>query len=787
MWSRVALLFVLPVVAAAATPPWPRTEVRAPCTHFDPLRGPYFGDLHIHTRFSADAYIFGTRVVPREVYDFVRGLGTLTLSDANEDQTRTSSRIPRPLDFAAVTDHAEFYGEVDLCSTPGSPVYDEFLCTVLRRPEPDLSNRFEATIGWLFPAGIPNPPRSLPICDLPGVDCDGAAVSVWQEIQAAAEGAYDRTAACSFTSFVGYEHTTSPIGRHLHRNIIFRNEHVPHFAASHLETWEGGIPQGIWSAVETQCLNAGTGCDAVIIPHNPNLSGGLQFQDPADAAEAQRRQNLEPLVEIHQQKGNSECRFDRLAGIGAGTADELCAFEQQEGADQTPGEEPPPIDAYPLRNMVRNALKDGLLLEQRLGANPFKFGFVGSTDTHNGNGGTVDESGWEGANGNVDATPARQIAESYRDNPGGLAVVWAEENSRDAIFEGLRRRETYATSGTRPVVRFFAGDLRGVSCGRDGFVRDAYATGTAMGGELGAVRGKSSPRFAVWAMKDPGTAARPGVDLQRVQIVKGWVDAGGATHEQVFDVAGNADNGAGVDAATCTPTGAGSAELCAVFEDPGFKPEERAFYYARVLENPTCRWTTRVCKAAGVDPLAADCAAQAAVAPPDFAACCRNTSNEATADPLIQERAWTSPIWYRPEGIARLQARVAFGPRRGTDVLTLRLSLGASPQLDLAHDDLVVHVTDGADLLAVTVPAGALAPKRRRTRIAGLAQASAIRRRDGSTLLRLRSRRGDLSEVDREDHMVTVSLAAGTYRASAARFWLAHGKSLATTGQRPPR
>src|SRR5262245_23100422 len=455
MWSRIAVLLVLPVVAAAATPPWPRTEVRAPCTRFDPLRAPYFGDLHIHTRFSADAYIFGTRVVPRQVYDFVRGLSTLPLSDANEDQTRTSSLIDRPLDFAAVTDHAEFYGEVDLCSTPGSPVYDELLCTILRRPEPDLSNRFDATIGWLFPAGIPNPPRSLPFCDLPGIDCDGAAVSVWQEIQAAAESAYDRTAACSFTSFVGYEHTTSPIGRHLHRNIIFRNEHVPPFAASHLETWQGGIPQGIWSAVETQCLNAGTGCDAVIIPHNPNLSGGLQFKDPADGAEAQRRQNLEPLVEIHQQKGNSECRFDRLAGIGAGTADELCTFEQLDISREPAAIGHVPIEEYPRRNMVRNTLKDGLVFDERLGVNPFQLGFTGSTDTHSGTAGNTEEIGWQGGTGNNDASPELQIGEQVHSNPGGLTVAWAEENSRDALFEALRRRETYATSGTRPVVRFF--------------------------------------------------------------------------------------------------------------------------------------------------------------------------------------------------------------------------------------------------------------------------------------------------------------------------------------------
>jgi hypothetical protein len=780
----LAILLGLVVGAAAAPVPWQRTEARAPCVGFDPLRAPYFGDLHIHTRFSADAYIFGTRVDPRGVYDYARGLSPLTLADTEEGQTRLTQRLDRPLDFAAVTDHAEFYGEVELCSTPGSPVYDQELCQLLRRPEPDLTNRFEATVAWLFPVGIPQPPRSHAFCFLPGVDCDQAAVSVWGEIQAAAEGAYDRTAACAFTTFIGYEHTTSPLGRHLHRNVIFRNEHVPPFAASHLETWADGVPQGIWSAVETQCLDAGTGCDALIIPHNPNLSGGMQFQDPADAAEAQRRQGLEPLVEIHQQKGNSECRFDRLAGLGAGTADELCTFEQQRPAHQGIDEEPPPIERYPLRNMVRNALKDGLALEERLGVNPFRFGFVGSTDTHNGTGGGVDEAGWDGGQGSTNATPARQIAQSFRDNPGGLAVVWAEENSRDAVFDALRRRETYATSGTRPVVRFFAGDLRGVICGRDGFVRNAYVTGTPMGGELGAVRGNASPRFAVWALRDPGTAARPGVDLQRVQIVKGWVEADGTTREHVFDVAGDAANGAGVDPATCAPTGTGHAELCTVWHDPTFVRGERAFYYLRVLENPTCRWTTLVCKAAGVDPLSPECAAQAASAPRDFADCCRGTSNDPTAEPVIQERAWTSPIWYRPEGIARVKARIAFGPRPATDVLTLDVSLGDAGQIDLVRNDLTLRVTDDDEIFAVTIPGDARGPRKRRLHLPGLAHAAVLARGDGTLRLTLKTARRDLAAADRADHMVTVALAAGTYRASHTRLWLARGDTLGTTPRR---
>src|SRR5204862_16343 len=249
-----------------------------------------------------------------------------------------------------------------------------------------------------------------------------------------------------------------------------------------------------WSAIESTCLNAGTGCDAVIIPHNSNLSGGQQFSDPADANEALRRQTLEPLVEIHQIKGNSECRFDRMAGAGAGTADELCTFEQQDVAQQGPAGMPVPIDQYPLRNMVRNALRDGLALEDRLGANPFRLGFVGSTDNHDGAAGSVNESGWAGGQGNNDSSPARQIGSNVRRNPGGLAVAWAEENSRDALFSALKRRETYATSGTRPVVRFFAGDLAGVACGSPTLVHDAFASGVPMGVGVGAVGVRAAPR-----------------------------------------------------------------------------------------------------------------------------------------------------------------------------------------------------------------------------------------------------------------------------------------------------
>jgi hypothetical protein len=740
--------------------PWQRTEERAACRSFDPLRRPFFGDLHVHTRFSADAYIFGTKVGPRDAYAFAQGAG-ITLADDDELQTR-STRLDRPLDFAAVTDHSEFFGEVNLCITPGSPLYDTEMCGNLRKPDsPD--DRFDVTVQWLYPAGIDNPPKSHAFCSTPGVDCDADAASVWQEMQAAAEEAYDRSDACTFTSFLGYEHTASPFGRHRHRNVIFRNHVVPAFASSQLETAADGWPQGLWTAVERDCLDAGSGCDAVVIPHNSNLSGGEQFADPADGAEAQRRQDREPLVELFQLKGNSECRFDLIAGEGVGTSDELCSFEQLTRSHEGPDNDPPPdVRSWPRRNLVRNALEDGLALEERLGANPFRTGFIGSTDNHDGASGSTDEKGWQGGQGNGDASPQRRISRQLQTNPGGLAGVWAEENSRDAIFAALARRETFATSGTRSLVRLFGGALDGVSCASPDFVARAYATGTPMGGELGDVRGGASPRFAVLAVKDPGTADAPGADLQRIQIVKGWLDPGGAARERVFDVAGTASDGTDLDRASCTPAPA-AAELCAVWEDPEFDPAQRAFYYARVLEVPTCRWSTRTCKEQGVDPFAADCAAQAARAGEPFADCC--LTRELGVEPVVQERTWSSPIWYRLESIAALSGGIV----RGRDGRTGRLDLVVVP--GRLPDD----VLQGAAPLTVTLSSGTVVAR------VAYAAGEVPLEEDGSgrTVLRVVSDQTDVSSLGAGDATLHVQLESGAYRAEHVRRWRGDDAGLA--------
>jgi hypothetical protein len=284
-------------------------------------------------------------------------------------------------------------------------------------------------------------------------------------------------------------------------------------------------------------------------------------------------------------------------------------------------------------------------------------GFIGSTDTHSAIPGGTEEEDYVGHLGRRDAG-YRNVQDHFQDNPGGLAVVWAEENSRDAIFEGLRRREAYATSGTRPVLRFFGGfGLDESLCTDPDAIAKAYAQGVPMGGVIEA-QDDAAARFFVSVLKDPGTEASPGTDLQRVQVVKGWIDAAGNTHEAVLDVAGDAANGAGIDPQSCAPVGRGASELCTVWEDPDYDASAAGFYYARVLENPTCRWSTRQCIAAGVNPFAPDCAAQAEAATAAavdegavgdvFGACCSSEETEPFVERVIQERAWSSPIWLVP-------------------------------------------------------------------------------------------------------------------------------------------
>ena len=637
--SRPPLLILvaaLALLAAGASPgapvrPYAMTEEREACTDFNPLRTAYYGDLHVHTAFSQDASTQGTRNTPRDAYRFARG-EALGIQPYSGGLPLRRLQLRRPLDFAAVTDHAELLGEVQICSTPGLPGYDSILCKI---------NRTWPRISFFIMnmnSSMKNPTR-FAFCGENGEGCLEAALTPWTETQAAAEAAYDRSASCEFTSFVGYEWTGSVDTNNLHRNVIFRNERVPLLPPSF---YEAPYAEKLWRMLRELCVDADTGCELTVIPHNSNLSNGLIFEtvteagDPIDEAWARDRSEIERLVEVMQHKGDSECL------PAASPADEFCGFEKLPYQNfaaaniRLLSEDPDP------RGFIRAALKEGLVQEKKLGVNPHRFGLIASTDTHLGTPGAVREDEYLG-HGGAGVPATAQVPDGLPDNiefnPGGLAGIWAEENSRDSLFAAMYRREVFGTSGPRLSVRFFGGwDFDADLCESGGFAQTGYDRGVPMGGELPAPPGPEAvPRFAVWGSRDPGVAGSAGTPLQRLQIVKGWLK-GGVARERVYEVAGNPHNGASVDPVTCEPRGAGADQLCTVWSDPDFDPETRAFYYARVVENPTCRWSTLQCNAAGFD-----CADPDAV-PEAFAPCCADDHEK-----TIQERAWSSPIWFGPE------------------------------------------------------------------------------------------------------------------------------------------
>lgn len=773
MIQRVVVMGLATVLGAAACwanpAPWERTETRAPCTSFSTLRAPYFGETHVHTEFSFDAVSGGINHGPRDAYRFAAGQ-SLALPAGTGSRT---VQLQRPLDFAAVTDHSEFFGEVQVCLVPGLPGYDSTDCQTFRAAIPQTDQQSSPGV-QLFGIRLTSlTPSRFPFCS--GGDCAIQASLVWQDMQAAAEEFYDRSADCSFTSFVGYEYTGNPNVQNIHRNVIFRNESVPALPISYFEE---PTPQGLWAQLRSQCTDAGSGCDVLAIPHNSNLSNGIMFlpenadSSPLTAGDAAERAAMEPLVEVYQHKGDSECH--PLLSPG----DEQCGFEKwtSDRIGVPPGIFGPFIPEG--GSFVRNTLMEGIAQEEQLGVNPFRFGLIGATDSHNATPGLVDERDYGGAGhlGLRDSTPELQLVPlgfgvvgGVEASGGGLAVMWAEENSRDALFAAMRRREVYATSGTRPIVRFFGGRIPSNVCRQGTVAQTGYESGVPMGGEIGPVAQR--PRFVVQATRDPGAPGFPGTPLQRVQIVKGWIDAGGA-HEKVFDIAGSALNGA-VDDTTCLTSGSGADELCEVWTDPEFDRDQRAFYYARVLENPICRWSTLLCNANGVD-----CSAPGSI-PPGFEECC-----DPARPRTVQERAWTSPIWYRPEGVARLRGKVSFGAGSGNDVLRLKARLGAAaPSFDVTINDLTVRVTDDDLIYEVTIPAGTLQPRGNRFvysdpngGLNGLKAATVTFTKRGEVRLSLRTVPLDLSNADRSDHMVHVTISIGDYEATHNRLWIATGQ-----------
>jgi hypothetical protein len=576
-----------------------------------PQKALYFGATHVHTAYSLDAFLGGTRQTPGDAYRFARGETVVVNGQPH--------KMRRPLDFAAVTDHAEYLGEMYAALNPGTPGHDnpqiQQLITLV-----DFDERRNWFLEYVVKAGRGAARRE----HTPFYPGDRAVKNGWQVVIDAAQEHY---LPGQFTTFIGYEWTSAPQGANLHRNVIFRDERVPQSPMSAIDV---SSEEALWSWLEIQ---EGRGVRAMAIPHNANASKGRMFPEvdssgtPLDATYAALRARYERAIEMMQIKGNSEVTRQFWA------ADEFSDFENAPSiADFS--------DRLPLRqNYVRYGVVQGMAVQRELGANPFKLGFVGGTDSHNGLMGDTDEDNFVGGHGAEDATPQRRQSAvvggwiAARDqSPGSLTGVWASSNTREAIWDAIHARETYATSGSRMNLRFFGGwDFTPELLARADVIERAYEGGVPMGGDL--AKGNTinnPPRLLVIASKDA-----LGANLDRIQIVKGWVDSSGNPQDKVFDVAWAGERRPGadgrlppvgntVDVTTATFRNTiGSPELAVVWEDPEFDPDQWALYYARVLEIPTPRWTTYDAVRAGL-PLLQDQPA------------------------TIQERAWSSPIWYQP-------------------------------------------------------------------------------------------------------------------------------------------
>ena len=544
-----------------------------------------FGDLHVHSSWSLDGYIFGNSNGPRAAYQFATGEAVPIANGA------TTQQLKVPLDFAAVTDHAETLGYHQRCMVDTqSEAYAGETCRLLRARDKRL-------FFMGFENLSKNPPQHLAeICESSEA-CRNYAQAPWQQLGAIADEFYRPG---EFTTFKAYEYTGNlPRGGMLHRNVIFANSTVPDEAMSAFDLMSA---RELWQWLERDCTGD---CDVITIPHNSNLAWGQTFSltnvDGSDwtRADQQRRERFDRLAEIFQAKGDSECQ------MGVGTNDEFCNFELLLKPCETPQE----IGCMRNTSYVRNGLKMGLQLHQQLGFNPYSYGIIASTDTHNGTPGDTREVGYQGHQAG-ESTVKKRLTGGHRAkegrgavnyNPGGLAGAWAENNTREDLFAAFKRRETFGTSGNRISIRLFASWDYPTDMGeRFDAVDTAYRSGVPMGETLQTPPGQASPQLFAWAAQDPD--AQP---LQRLQIIKGWTDASGESHEYTYDVACSdglavdpethrcPNNGAGVDLANCSATGdKGASQLATVWRDPDFDPSQRAFYYARVLENPSCRWSS---------------------------------------------------------------------------------------------------------------------------------------------------------------------------------------------------
>ena len=622
----MALLATLPSSAFAdgdAPPPADRKIAYSPYPEKNYPNRVFFGDTHLHTSYSTDAGMIGNRLGPAEAYRFARG-ETVTSS------TGLPVQLQRPLDFLVVSDHAENLGLAPMIAEDNPALLSDPWGKSVR----DLVKigTIEASVQayekWLTALGQ----RKDPIAD-PAV-----AASAWKQITDFAEQ-YNEPG--RFTAFIGFEWTSSPDGNNLHRNVIFRDGKDKADQITPISNYDTDDPEKLWQWMSN--YEQKTGGKLLAIPHNGNLSNGLMFDDvtltsrkPIDREYAERRMKWEPIYEVTQMKGDGETH------PSLSPSDEFSNFERWDRGSFGP--QPKIADMLP-REYAREALKRGLAYEEKLGVNPFKFGLIGSTDSHTSLS-TTQEDNFFGKvvplepsadpirfDEVIAGRPAPAGAQNYarETSASGLAAVWARDNTREALWDAMSRKEVYATTGTRIGVRVFGGfDFTANDLDRSDFAEHGYAAGVPMGGDLNAAPQSKQPGFLIRAMRDPD-----GANLDRIQVVKGWLGNDGKTKETVYDVAwsGNREPapdgkiplvGSTVNVEEASYTNAiGAPYLQTFWKDTDFDPAQRAFYYVRVLEIPTPRWTTYDAKFFKVK------------RPDDVPA-------------AIQERAYTSPIWYTP-------------------------------------------------------------------------------------------------------------------------------------------
>ncbi len=556
----------------------------------------YWGDTHLHTSYSPDASLNGnTKIGPDEAFQFARG-------DAIEGHSGAMAKLKRPLDFLVVADHAEYLG----------------LFPKIRAKDPlVMKNAITRRWGELIATGKKEETWKAMFEVLHDIEVNEPSYqdnsimrSAWDYVTAAADR-YNQPG--EFTAFIGYEWTSMPGGNNLHRVVIFKDDAEMAGQVLPFSSFDSEDPEKLWDFL--QQYETSTGGEVLAIPHNGNMSNGLMFQTtdfsgkPIDLDYTKRRLRWEPLYEVSQIKGDGE------AHPLLSPDDPFADFENWDKGNLTATATKQ--DWMLKHEYARSALKLGLQLEKETGLNPYQFGMIGSTDAHTGLATAREDNFWgkfsiyePGLHRLIDQPVVKGKLNkvydlwAYEISASGYAAVWAGENTREALFAAMKRKETYATTGPRMLVQIFAGwDFVAADAEDREFAQIGYSKGVPMGGTLSRTANGTSPTFILRALKDPDS-----VNLERIQMIKGWMDAEGATHEKIYDIA-VADDGA--------------IEFFSFWQDPNFDPEQRAFYYLRVLEKLKPRWTT-------VDAIRF------------------KTGQNRVMPENIQDRAYTSPVWYSP-------------------------------------------------------------------------------------------------------------------------------------------